>query len=331
MRFLKPVCALVAIAAAVPSGSAAPRKPIGILLVAGDIAKCDPEAARDEATAEVVRRAVVDAQKRRIPVRVVVLGDLAYERGTPEEFKCFDSSWGQFKSIMLPVPGNHEYSYRGGEAAEGYYEYFQSAPLVSGKPLVEMNGDDTGYYSLAFPDRRRGAWRLIGLNAYLPKEEKARQLQWLHDQLKANRAPCVIAFWHPHVVSSGQHGREDSGRNMPVPNRQMLDAFTALHGARATALLTGHDHNFEQFTRLDPAGRKDSGGVRTFVVGTGGARLRPVKQPSRWPSSEAFDDKANGVLQIRLFRDRYDWSFLPAEGETAPVLPVASDRCNGRR
>lgn len=326
---LRATCALALLGAAGPAGGASSGRPIGILLAAGDVARCDPAAARDEATAAVVRREVEQARKRRIPVRVVVLGDLAYESGTVEEFECFDDSWGSFRPLMLPVPGNHEYGNEPGGTAEGYFQYFSTAPLVAGKPLVEANGADAGYYAINFPHPRRGPWRLIGLNPYLPPEDRARQLDWLEKDLATSRAPCLIGFWHPYVFSSGRHA-QNRKRQEPVINPLMLREFERLYQHRATLSLAAHDHNFEQFARVDPSGQRDPRGVRAFVVGTGGGHLRVVDGP-RWPSSEVYDDKSYGVLRIELYKDRYTWSFLPVAGQSPPPGATGSDSCNRRR
>ena len=52
--------------------------PIGILLAAGDIAHCDANKAEDEATAELISKEIDAAKKKKIPIRVLALGDLAY-------------------------------------------------------------------------------------------------------------------------------------------------------------------------------------------------------------------------------------------------------------
>ena len=48
---------------------------------------------------------------------------------------------------------------------------------------------------------------------------------------------------------------------------QVVDGFDVV--------VNGHDHDYERFAPMDAAGNPDSaGGVREFVVGTGGAVLR---------------------------------------------------------
>ncbi len=71
-----------------------------VLVGAGDIASCkSPEGAR--ATAKLVEQ---------IPGTVFAAGDLAYEKGSAEEFRnCYDPAWGRFRERTKPALGNHEY------------------------------------------------------------------------------------------------------------------------------------------------------------------------------------------------------------------------------
>ena len=82
----------------------APKGPPGertfVLVGAGDIASCkNPVGAR--ATAKLIEQ---------IPGTVFAAGDLAYEKGSAEDFKnCYDPAWGRFKDRTKPALGNHEY------------------------------------------------------------------------------------------------------------------------------------------------------------------------------------------------------------------------------
>lgn len=312
--------------------SSLPTQPIGILLAAGDIAKCNPESGRDEATAAVLATAIADARARNIPVRVLALGDLAYDHGTSSEFDCFNQSWGAHKSLMLPVPGNHDYGDPPAGQAAPFFRYFSANPLPPEGAVVTANGANAGYYAVNFPDPQAGPWRIIGLNPYTRAAGgTARQWEWLRQDLANNGAPCIIAFAHPFLLSSGHHGHRDGASSAPVIGSSMVTPFRLLYQARASVLLQAHDHNFEQFGRHDASGRRDPHGVRSFVVGTGGGRLYVTAQTSRWPSSEAYEDRSFGVLKIDLYPGHYEWRFLPIEGGSPPVLPVRSDQCNRRR
>jgi hypothetical protein len=79
--------------------------PIGILLAAGDIAECKPgnpkgrpaDGYRQHLTADLLGKEISEAKGRGVPIGVLALGDLAYQRGTTDEFEnCFHKSWGQY-------------------------------------------------------------------------------------------------------------------------------------------------------------------------------------------------------------------------------------------
>src|SRR5215471_8413274 len=86
-----------------------------VLVGAGDIAACAAlEGA--EATAKLIEQ---------IPGTVFAAGDLAYERGTEQEFRdCYGRTWGRFKDRTKPTPGNHEYNSSAGVA---YFAYWGAA------------------------------------------------------------------------------------------------------------------------------------------------------------------------------------------------------------
>ena len=103
------------------SGPAAVAEEPIVVAAAGDVA-CAPGGSpsatgcRQSDTADVVAGMN--------PAAVLALGDLQYDHGTAAEFAAYDASWGRFKAITHPVPGNHEYDTSG---ATGYYGYFGSA------------------------------------------------------------------------------------------------------------------------------------------------------------------------------------------------------------
>ncbi|WP_442578038.1 metallophosphoesterase family protein [Mesorhizobium sp. ASY16-5R] len=298
-------------------------KPIGILLAAGDIAYCNPDKAADEATAAIIRREVDQADHSSTPLRVLALGDLAYPNGDKNTFKCFDDSWGtattrklpdgKFDTILLPVWGNHDKSY--------FYAYF------SNHPFVNQNGADKAYYVVNFPDAEKGPWRLFGLNPYVDRKN---QMDWVDREIAGNPSECAIAFMHPYQLSSGHHGHDNGKSKKPVTLKLMREdfpVFQLLHKHKVGAVISGHDHDYEQFSRHDAEGKADPTGPRSFVVGTGGAGLYPTKQTSKWGASEFFQNKSRGMLKLELYADHYKWSFLNVEGEQPIALPVSEDTC----
>jgi acid phosphatase type 7 len=128
-----------------------------VVIAAGDIAEAG--APGPELTATLV--------EQQHPAAVLVLGDAQYPNGKLEDFqRTYDSSWGRFKNVTWPVPGNHEYW--GGEA-EGYFGYFGAR---AGDPKK-------GYYSFDLGD-----WHLIALNTnhkceHVACDEDSEQVKWL--------------------------------------------------------------------------------------------------------------------------------------------------------
>jgi hypothetical protein len=245
--------------------------PLGVLLAVGDISQCGdgPEHQHDEAIAELAGQEIERAQAEGLPVRLLLLGDLAYGQGSREQFEdCFDPAWGRFNDLVLPVPGNHEYKQ---PAAKPFFRYFREAPLeADGTPLVTSEG--RGFYDLRFPDPANGPWLLLGLNS--GPEGAVTNPRWLRDALEDNQemgtkgARCVLAFAHHFLFSSGQHGH---GFDTPdpaaplVPGEGMRPAFDLLDRFGASVLLSGHDHHFEQFGPQDAQGNADPKGLRSSL------------------------------------------------------------------
>ena len=278
---------LFAASAPLPAAAAATGTDAYTVYAAGDIARCkhpDPRWSGAAATA-----ALVEPLLRADPQSAVLsLGDHTYPRGAAGEFeKCYAPTWGRFRDRTWPTPGNHEYATPG---AKPYFAYFG-----------ERAG--RGYYSL-----RLGSWHVISLDSNLKGAAHAAQIAWLRTELAKDPAACTLAFWHHPLYSSGR----------PPPPGRMRDPSQLLHAAGTELVLTGHDHDYERFARQDADGRIDAErGVRQFVVGTGGAYATPFIFFQ--PNSEVREANLDGVLELRLLADAYEWRFLPAHPGRVPA------------
>lgn len=262
-----------------------------VVLAAGDIGQCGrPGAAR---TAALI--------SREPQASILALGDLAYPSGRPQDFeRCYAPHWGAFQSRTYPVPGNHEYVT---PQATAYFEYFGERV---GQPGRSWYAFDLGH------------WRAIALDSNLKEPAATEQLNWLRHELAASPQACVLAYWHHPRFSSGLHG----------DNAHMAEVWQVLAQAGASLALTGHDHAYERYQPLDGEGRPDpSRGLRGFVVGTGGAKLYPVRthQDER---SEAWFDADWAVLRLLLDDGAYRWSLLDTEGR---LRDQGEGRCVARR
>jgi hypothetical protein len=262
------------------------RDPGSVIIgAAGDIA-CAPGQRRNksnacgmEGTAKVLEAIRPDA--------VLTLGDNQYPSGALADFQAsYGDTWGAYRSITFPVPGNHEYQT---PAARGYFAYFGKR---AGEP-------DQGYYSYDL-----GAWHLVALNSECHQiggcGNSDPQARWLRQDLKAHPRSCVLAYWHRPRFSSGMHG-----------NYRDLDAlWMILAAAHADVVLTGHDHDYERFAPMNADGEANPAGVTQFVAGTGGASHYKFRTPGL--TSKVRITGRYGVLRLQLMERAYGWEFMAA-------------------
>lgn len=257
-----------------------------IVLVAGDIASCEWRG--DEATA-----ALLDS----LAGTILTVGDNVYPHGTAGRYQdCYEPSWGRHKTRTRPTIGNHDFT---SPEAAPYYAYFGKA---AGPP-------SRGYYSFDVGD-----WHVVSLNSLASVEPGSPQVRWLREDLADSGARCVLAAWHHPRFSSGMH--RGVARVAPL--------WEVLYETGAEIVVQGHDHNYERFAPLTPMARVDEArGIRSFVVGTGGAPLRRLL-PWRARGSQVRLNRSHGVLKLTLLRDRYRWEFVGV-GRARPL-----DRGEGR-
>jgi acid phosphatase type 7 len=276
-------CAIVLTVAAL-SGAAQQPSPAAsteeapVVLAAGDIARCT-----------ILGGAMATSRLLdRMPGTILTLGDNAYESGAPQEFeKCYTPTWGRHLERTRPAPGNHDYLTRN---AAGYFGYFGER---AGPPGL-------GYYSFDL-----GTWHIISLNSAIALGRRSPQGKWLADDLQTRSTDCVLAYFHIPAFSSGPHGSDLDVR----------DLWRQLAEAGADVVLSGHDHHYERFAPLDAKGRPDPvNGVRQFVVGTGGGGVYALKGVA--PHSEVRDNSTYGVLKLVLLPGRYEWTFVPVDGQS---------------
>jgi hypothetical protein len=280
------------------------------LVAAGDIA-CRPSLA--EAATRCRHARTADLVESLAPDAVAVLGDAQDERGRLEAYQqAYDPTWGRFKAITHPVPGNHDYmAAPKRKAAAGYFAYFGS---VAGDP-------SRGYYRW-----RLGDWTMLALNsgaisytrkgggASRPNDcwpvscaEGSAQVRWLRRQLDGlRRGACVLAYWHHPRFSSGFDGARR-------PYRETGPLFRALYEHRGELLLSGHAHNYERFGPRSPGGRPDERGVTQFVVGTGGNLLH---EDTGARLTTTLRTNVFGVLELTLGPGRWRSRFVTESGTT---------------
>ena len=243
------------------------------VVAAGDIAR---NSRQGQGTARLI--ASID------PDAVLTLGDNAYDSGTYEDYlQNYEPSWGRFKSITLPVPGNHEYEDHDGA---GYYRYFAE----------QVQGNE--YYAWT-----AGSWRMYALNCEIDCGSGSAQLTWLRKDLASHPGVPALTYVHePRYTCSTHHD----------PYTDLNAVWSVLQRAGGRVLLSGHNHAYERFAEQDANGNRAVDGLRQFVVGTGGAGFYPLR--SSCPNRLAADDQHFGVLRLRLAARTYTWQFIAVGG-----------------
>ena len=297
-------------AAGFPSWQPAGLDPV--IAAAGDIA-CDPESEFFNGGVGIPRycrqKLSSDLLLRSDLTRVLIPGDIQYEKGTLAQFMAsFDPSWGRARTLISPVPGNHEYETPG---AQGYFDYFNGVGKATG-PAGER---DTGYYAFNV-----GSWRVVALNSECANiggcGPGSPQARWLRAELAANPASCTLAYWHGPRFTSGRYGDK---------SEDVRPLFDAAYAAGVDVVLSGHEHFFERFGPQDGEGRADPArGVRQFTVGMGGKG--PHGFVTVAPNSEFRTASVIGVLEMTLAEGGYDWRLVRAP--TSSVADSGSGRCH---
>lgn len=263
--------------------SSPPASALGpaVLVGAGDIATCELDA--DGATARLLDE---------LDGIVFTTGDNAYPDGTADQFRdCYGPTWGRHRDRTRPAPGNHDHETKG---AAGYLEYFGERAAPEGSTWYSYDA---------------GAWHVVVLDSECDRVggcgPDSRQGHWLSHDLEEHRAACSLAIWHRPRYSSGDHGSDGS----------VAPLWEAVADGGVDIVVNGHDHDYERFAPRDAAGRPDDEqGVRAFVVGTGGAELRPFAGAAEL--SQARNASTHGVLVLTLHDGGYDWHFIPIAGHS---------------
>ncbi|HEX8104032.1 MAG TPA: metallophosphoesterase [Solirubrobacteraceae bacterium] len=244
---------------------------------------------------------------------ILMLGDMQYENARSDRIAAsYDPTWGRFRNITWPIPGNHEFREPN---AQGYFDYWNGPGVETGRAGTRP----FGYYSFDI-----GRWHVVALNSQCAHEADeffsaacsvgSPQERWLRQDLATNSKPCTLAFWHHPLFSSGFEG----------PSEAVRPLYRALYDAGGDLILNGHDHGYERFAPQNPDGQPDpQTGVREFISGAGGHSHQRGNAPK--PNSEARNVVDYGVLQLVLRPTSYDWRFVT---EAGAVTDAGTGNCH---
>src|SRR6516165_3244364 len=213
-----------------------------VLAAVGDIACQPPPPVETEKTTDVcgsptlggpqAQAATANQIESEHPDLVALLGDEQYQVGRYEDFMgSFDRSYGAFKFLQRPAPGNHEFYLGHGETGEngiGYFDYYngiqlnpdgsqktETLPITTGgggtfTPPVPRPDGQAGEVGRDWYSYNLGDWHIVSLNAECldpsdncPANENWLQAetQWLASDLSTDDSQCTLAYWHQPAFS----------------------------------------------------------------------------------------------------------------------------------
>lgn len=216
---------------------------------------------------EIVAALITEA-----PVFVLVPGDLATD-GTETQLRAWVDAFItplQAAGIgVFPCRGNHD------REVSTWNTVFSGALAL---PANGPAGEENLTYSFTYDNAL-----FISLEQGPPIRSLTVNQAWLDEQLAGNTLPHVFAFGHYPAFAVGH-------ADCLAVNAPARDAFwdsLALAGARV--YFTGHDHFYDHARIPEP----DGGWLDQYVVGSGGAPLRPwagtYLDPIVQPISHAFN------------------------------------------
>jgi hypothetical protein len=224
------------------------------------------------------------------PTAVLTLGDNAYPNGSSSDYaKYYDPSWGKFKSITKPAPGNHEYYTPNGA---DYLKYFNVPPYYA--------------YNLC-------GWRMYSLNREISGAQRTAELAWLKVDLAAHAGQPKLAVWHePRWTSGTKHGSDKGAQ----------DLWAAVVAGGVKVVLSGHEHSYERLGPMDVNGKPAANGTREFIVGEGGnPGLSTFGTPLA--ASEKRIQGQQGVLSMTLRTTGYDFALHQVGGAVADAGTIS--------
>ena len=308
-----------------PYGSTGRSAPV--LAVVGDVA-CQPggsdpgekageNCAGDTAQNLLASQAATAKQIENMkPDLVALVGDEQYQVGQYSDFEnSYEQTYGAFKMITRPAPGNHEfYTEHGavGVAGYGYFSYFNGVQHNADGTImtatIANNPDTGGTFTQPVPysdgqaghfaqtgglgnalnggnvgvgngwySYNLGSWHIISLNIECETQPGGCTGSWFASELQWLKND--LAANHSACTAAYWHQPTFSPANgIAVPEGTTAKLFwQVLYENGADLILNGHDHLYGRYRPLDPNGNYDPRkGIREFVVGTGGETLDAV-------------------------------------------------------
>ena len=233
-------------------------------------------------------RRVVERMAQEVPDFVLGTGDMVDDGSHEDQWQQFFDIENRLlrDNVYYPSVGNHDRQGRG-RTADSYRAFFS---------VPENGGDTERYYAFSY-----AAARFLVLDSNEYSFALSDQTAWLERELIAARQdPAVhhvfVVMHHP-PFSISVHGGSLDLRERWTP---LFEKY------QVSAVFSGHDHVYE---------RAESGGIRYFVSGGGGAPLYP-----RRPNPSPVDLEA-----VKKFERAFHFLRVTVTGSRVEVTGVRTD------
>ncbi len=206
----------------------------------------------------VLQSAIINFGNKK-PDAWIWLGDNAYENGKDEEYQknVFDVYQNDFfkNTNFYPSPGNHDYA---GKHDSSIPPYFQIFTLPRNGESGGLASGTESYYAVDY-----GNVHLISLNTEEKNRDgtflfdgKGAQFEWLEKDLKANKLPWVIVYFHKPPYTKGSHDsdKEDDLIRMRKNVTPIFEKY------KVDVVIAGHSHVYERTFPI----RNHTGSNNTF-------------------------------------------------------------------
>jgi Calcineurin-like phosphoesterase len=268
------------------SGSGGPAGPLATILVFSDVQFDDGSGTNTRATAMATTLAGLSYDE-------LIYGGDCTNAALTSQHNAWVTAFGDYKADIHPVPGNHDYI---DDSGSWYWSYWGSqAGTPTSAPWYSF--DVAGWHIICCDGS--GAWNSLSSGST--------QYTWLHNDLNANTGKPTIVVWHwGRFSASSAHGGNSS---TSAAWQLLID-----HGVEM--LISGHQHNYERYDRLNASGTVDSvNGVRQFTVPPGGQTSSSITESgSPVPAAYAAYNVV-GFLRLKLFADHYEWDVITPSGQ----------------
>lgn len=190
-----------------------------------------------------VRDAMLRATADRRPDLFLHVGDMAYRRGSEEEFTTrFFSPYRDVlrRTVVWPVIGNHEA--RTSDSGSQTGPYYRAFALPTRGESGGVASGTEAYYAFDY-----GRAHFVALDsADSDLSPGSPMLRWLARDLEESDRDWLIAYFHHPPYSKGSHDTddaEDSGGRLRDVRENVLPILEA---AGVDLVLAGHSHNYER-------------------------------------------------------------------------------------